>query len=116
MSYSNVPLIDQQVLSYLSELLSPAEYRDLLSQAVTQLSETSSRLREPLRQKELRKLAHWIKGSLGTLGLARLASIAAQIEIHCCHETAGDLDVPMLRDIIADSYAALENLLSPPPH
>ena len=114
MSYSNVPLIDQQVLSHLSELLGFAEYRDLLGQTVIRLSDAASRLGEPLEQKDLRKLVHWIKGSLGTLGLARLASIAAQIEARCHQGTASDEDVPLLRDIIVDSHGALENLLNPP--
>ncbi len=111
MSFSNVPLIDQEVHSYLSDLLEPSDYRDLLAQAAAQLLEIAARLRESLGQEELGRLAHRSKGSLGSLGLARLAFVAAQIESRCDRGSAALEDASLFHGIVADSMKALERLL-----
>ena len=113
MSLSNEPLIDRHVHSYLSDLLGPSEYRDLLRHAVLQLSETAACLLKPLAQAELGALAHRIKGSLGSLGLVRLALVAAQIEGRCQHGIANARDGLLFHGIVADSRLALECLLNP---
>ncbi len=112
MSFGNEPLIDRQVHSYLSDILGPSDYRDLLRQAIAQLSETATCLRQPQGQSELGAIAHRIKGSLGSLGLLRLALIAAQIEGRCRRGGSDACDGLLFYDIVADSRLALEHLLN----
>jgi len=113
MFLGNEPLIDRHVHSYLSDLLGPSDYRDLLRHAVAQLSETAARLRKPLAQAELGALAHRIKGSLGSLGLVRLTLVAAQIEGRCRQGIPDARDGLLFHGIVADSRLALERLLNP---
>lgn len=115
MSLGNEPLIDRHVHSYLSDLLGPSDYRDLLQHAVAQLSETAACLRKPVQGAELGALAHRIKGSLGSLGLVRLTLITAQIEGRCQQGILDARDGLLFRDIVADSQLALEYLLNPAP-
>ncbi|MHB8353436.1 MAG: Hpt domain-containing protein [Burkholderiales bacterium] len=115
MSLGNEPLIDRHVHSYLSDLLGPSDYRDLLRHAVVQLSETAACLCNPLGEAELGTLAHRIKGSLGSLGLVRLTLVAAQIEDRCRHRVLDAQDGLLFHGIVADSRVALENLLKPLP-
>ena len=113
MFLGNEPLIDRHVHSYLSDLLGPSDYRDLLRHAVAQLSETAAHLRKPLAEAELGALAHRIKGSLGSLGLARLTMVAAQIEERCRQGIPDTQDSLLFHGIVTDSRLALEHLLNP---
>jgi HPt (histidine-containing phosphotransfer) domain-containing protein len=113
MSFGNEPLIDRHVHSYLSDLLDPSDYRDLLRGAVAQLIDAAACLHRPLGEAELGALAHRIKGSLGSMGLARLALVAAQVEGHCRQGLGDAQDGLWLRGTIAETRRALESLLKP---
>lgn len=111
MSFGNEPLIDRQVHSYLSDLLGPSDYRDLLRGAVARLIDASEYLQRIPGETELGALAHGIKGSLGSMGLVRLALVATQIEGRCRQGKGDTQDSPLFREVIAQTQRALENLL-----
>jgi HPt (histidine-containing phosphotransfer) domain-containing protein len=114
MSIDNEPLIDRHVHTYLSDILGPSDYLDLLRGAVAQLIDAAAYLHRPFGEVELGALAHSIKGSLGSMGLMRLAQVAAQIEGRCKQGKYDVQDGPLFLCIITDTRRALENLLEPP--
>ncbi len=118
MSFGNEPLIDRHVHHYLSELLGPSDYLDLLRSAVVQLIDATDCLHQPLGRAELAALAHRIKGSLGSMGLARLALIAAQVEGRCKQELDDAQNVLLLDSVILETRRVLESFLAQPlfPH
>ena len=118
MSFGNEPLIDRHAHHYLSELLGPSDYLELLRSAVVQLIDAADSLHQPLGRAELGALAHRIKGSMGSMGLARLALVAAQVEGRCKQDTNDAQNVLMLGGVIAETRRVLESFLAQPlfPH
>ena len=103
------PLVDEYIRGCWSEDLDPGDVRDILARMKIEAEKGVGDIEGALGRNDLialRKSAHKLKGMMGNLGAARIASVLRQIEMGAAEAQDVTMPCAALRPLLRDSLAA----------
>ena len=106
-------LIDRRLLEGLAANLPPEAFKQLVRRGLDGASKSCLLLREACGQPAgLARTAHRLRGTAGTFGFARIATLAGAIEAQAEHEPALAALLGELEQVVAATRAGVEQLLA----